>query len=137
MIRQVVIVSALLFVAACSSTKPVLYPNDHFKQVGEEQAERDIEACREEAEAAGAHDGAEGEEVAGRTVKGAAVGATAGAVTGAIAGSAGRGAAVGAAIGATAGFIRGIFTPSHPGMALRNYVNRCLRDRGYDPVGWE
>ena len=61
----------------------------------------------------------------------------AGAVGGAILGHPGRGAMVGAASGATAGFLRGLFKRSPPGAAFTNYVDRCLRDRGYDPTGWQ
>lgn len=44
---------------------------------------------------------------------------------------------VGAAGGATAGFLRGLFTRPAPSVAFTNYVDRCLRERGYDPTGWQ
>jgi len=44
---------------------------------------------------------------------------------------------VGAASGATAGFLRGLFRRSPPSNAYKQLVQRCLKERGYDPVGWE
>lgn len=122
---------------ACSSPKPVLYPNDHLAAVGEERAEEDIEECSELAEAYGAEAGDPGREVAGSTAVGGAGGAATGAVGGAIVGSAGTGAAIGAATGATAGLLRGLFTANEPGATHVKFVEKCLRDKGYEPIGWE
>jgi hypothetical protein len=45
---------------------------------------------------------------------------------------------VGAASGAAAALVRSLFfqrpTTSEPHIA---YVNRCLQDLGYEPVGWQ
>jgi hypothetical protein len=32
--------------------------------------------------------------------------------------------------------MRGLFRSREPDATYRSYVNRCLRDLGYDPVGW-
>jgi hypothetical protein len=122
---------------SCAS-KPILYPNQHYKDVGQETAERDIEECTQMAKEAGAtpSQGKTGQ-VAGSTAGGGAVGSAAGAVGGAVVGHAGRGVMVGAASGATAGFIRGLFRRSPPSQAFKQFVQRCLMERGYDPVGWE
>ncbi|MEE8606012.1 MAG: hypothetical protein V3S55_00275 [Nitrospiraceae bacterium] len=52
-------------------------------------------------------------------------------------GSTAVGAGVGAASGATAGFLRWLLAPSKPTEAHMRFVNRCLEERGYEPVGWE
>ena len=136
--RNIVLFTVALVFAGCSSHKPILYPNDHYRQVGEETAESDIKACMEQAEEAGASSGGgKTAETATNTVAGGAVGSAAGAVGGAIFGSAGSGAMVGAASGATAGFLRGLFSSSAPSGAFTSYVDRCLRDRGYDLTGWK
>ena len=123
---------------ACSSPKPILYPNPHYEVVGEAVAQADIAECRRQAESAGASEGGHsGKETAKRTAVGAGVGAAAGAVGGAIFGSAGRGAAVGAASGATAAAVRSIFSPKRPSAAYQRFVDRCLHDLGYEPLGWE
>jgi outer membrane lipoprotein SlyB len=134
----------LLAVAAgCSAQRPALYPNERLKQVGSTVAERDIDECMREGEAhlaSGGRAGKIAESAAAGAGAGAAVGAAAGAAGGAVAGHAGRGAAVGAAGGVagglTGGAIRGLFGSRAPDPALRNYVNRCLRDRGYEVIGW-
>ncbi|MCH2171335.1 hypothetical protein MK489_11175 [Myxococcota bacterium] len=127
-----------LLAAACSSPKPILYPNPHYEAVGEATAQADIAECRRRADNAGASEGGPAAaETAKRTAVGAGVGATAGAVGGAIFGSAGRGAAVGAASGATAAALRSIFRPKRPSVAYQRFVDRCLYDLGYEPLGWE
>ncbi|MFO0707739.1 MAG: glycine zipper family protein [Nitrospira sp.] len=122
----------------CTAPKPILYPNTYFRQVGEAAAERDIEECSALAKDAGAtpSQGKSGQ-VAGSTTAGGAIGSAAGAVGGAVVGHPGRGAMVGAASGATGGFLRGLFRKSQPSSAYKQFVNRCLQDRGYEPVGWE
>ena len=136
--RHLLICMTGLIFAGCSSHKPILYPNGHYQQVGAEAAEIDIQDCMTLAEQAGASP-SEGKtaQAATGTVAGGAVGSAAGAVGGAILGHPGRGAMVGAASGATAGFLRGLFKRSPPSGAFTNYVDRCLRDRGYDPTGWQ
>ena len=39
-----------LLAVGCSGPRPILYPNDHLKQVGTDQAEQDIEECKQLAE---------------------------------------------------------------------------------------
>jgi hypothetical protein len=124
--------------AGCSGPKPILYPNAHYRQVGAEAAETDIKACMVLAEEAGASP-SQGKTVqtATGTAAGGAIGSAAGAVGGAILGHPGRGAMVGAAGGATAGFLRSLFRKSTPSGVYTSYVDRCLRERGYDPTGWQ
>ncbi|HEX9872622.1 MAG TPA: glycine zipper family protein [Candidatus Tectomicrobia bacterium] len=127
-----------LAVEGCASTRPVLYPNEHFNAVGSEAAERDIASCIALAESAGADsDGSDVGQAAARTAGGAAVGAATGAVGGAVAGAAGSGAAIGAATGATAGLLHWIFSKPKRSPAFETFVNRCLQERGYQPVGWD
>jgi hypothetical protein len=118
----------MLAVAGCASeSRPILYPNDHLRAVGQAQADADLAECRGMAETAGASGGSGRGE---RAARGGAVG-------GAILGRPGTGAAVGAATGATAGVMRSLFQRGEPSQAYRGFVDRCLRERGYDPVGWE
>jgi len=132
-------VLGLAVLAACSSPKPVLYPNAQLNSVGKAQADRDIEACEDFAKNNGV---ASGSGKTGEVVKDTAVGGGAGAAVGAVAGAvaggdAGKGAAIGGATGATAGLIRGALKDSGPDSTYRNFVNRCLKDKGYDVVGWK
>lgn len=135
---RITAVACCCAMAGCSSPKPILYPNAHYREVGPVAAERDIEACQELAKEAGATPSrGKVDQVAGSTVAGAGIGAASGAVGGAVVGAAGRGSAIGAAGGATAGLLRGLFRRSPPSQAYIGFVNRCLKERGYDPVGWE
>lgn len=137
------VVSLGLTLASCASQRPVLYPNEHLNKVGRQAADAAIAECMALAEqyvASGGEMTQKGAQVAKGTAGGAAIGAATGAVGGAISGDAGRGAAVGAATGATAGFLGsffGVFGASGPNSAYKGFVERCLRERGYDPIGWE
>ena len=126
--------------SACATYQPVLYPNAYYQTVGKTVAERDIRECRQLAESAGARQrsGSAGN-TARRTAIGAGAGAASGAVGGAIAGAAGRGAMVGAASGATWGLLSGLLGSgtSQPSAAYTNFVNRCLREKGYEVTGWQ
>lgn len=138
MFRLFALVITGLFLSACAAPKPILYPNSHYQQVGEAGAEQDIAECSEMAKDAGAQpsQGKTGQ-VAGSTAGGGAIGSAAGAVGGAVVGRPGRGAMIGAASGATHGLLRGLFRKSPPSEAYKQFVSRCLKERGYDPVGWE
>ena len=128
---------AILAVTACSAKRPVFYPNAHLDRVGQAQADADIDQCMAEARQYGVKDG-KGEKIGGRAVKGAAVGAATSAVVSAVlSGDVGRAAGAGAAGGATAGAVSGAFDTDDPDQVFKNYVNRCLREKGYDVIGWQ
>jgi hypothetical protein len=120
-----------------------LYPNEKLRLVGSDAAERDIEKCSRDAQRH-VSSGSRGEEIAGSAAissgTSAAVGAAGGAAGGAVVGRAGRGAAVGAAGGAAGGLVsglfRGLFRSSKPSPVYKNFVNHCLREKGYQPIGW-
>jgi len=132
------LIVAFVSLVGCAGPKPVLYPNNHFEQVGQERVDQDIAACEEKADKYISKSNA-GEKVVGQTAVGGAIGAASGAVGGAITGSPGLGAAIGAAVGATQGFLVGLFRAgsADPNPAYQNFVNRCLKERGYEPMGWD
>ena len=104
------LVCGMFFLSACSSARPVLYPNAHMQSVGKEAAGQDIEDCKKLAESAGAEEGSgKAGRVATGTVVGGGIGAAAGAVGGAISGSVGHGSLVGAAAGAVWGLLTGLY----------------------------
>jgi hypothetical protein len=132
--RTAVVLVLGLALGGCARSSPVLYPNSHLAQVGQGQAQQDIAECKQSAEQHVASGGAGA--VAGSTAIGGGTGAAIGAASGAIGGSAGIGAAAGAAAGAITGFIAGLFRASEPSPVYKNFVDRCLRERGYELVGW-
>lgn len=132
----IAVIAATLAGCAAVQQRPVLYPNARLKQVGDAGAQRDVDECIAMAEKAGA---ASGGSAAGRgAVQGAAVGGAAAAVGSLIRG---RGllesAATGAAVGGTAGAVSGAFNDGEGSPVFRNFVGRCLAERGYDVIGWK
>jgi len=119
----------------CGAKRPVLYPNSQLTMVGKQAAEADIDHCMELARSYGAGASAGGE-VAKGTATGAAVGGATGAAVGAVLGSVGRGAAAGAAGGAAGALTRGVIHTGDPDPTFRRFVEKCLRDKGYEPIGW-
>jgi hypothetical protein len=127
-------VFALLAVAfGCTAARPVLYENATLQERGPEAAAAAIEQCIAAAEAHASSDTAR---VVRQTATSGAVGAATGAVIGAIAGAPGTGAAIGAAGSATASLLRGAIGSRELDSIQRGYVDRCLREQGYDPMGW-
>jgi hypothetical protein len=45
-------------------------------------------------------------------------------------------AAAGAAGGGASGLLSGLFRGSKPSPTHMNYVDRCLREKGYEVIGW-
>ena len=134
----VVIASLVLstFLASCAGPqRPVLYPNEKLNSSGKEAAQKDINECIQTATASGAKE-EKGKQVAKETAKEGVRGAAIGAVVGAITGDVGQAAAIGAAAGGTSGFMDEALNhevdPVH-----RGFVDQCLRDRGYQPIGWK
>ncbi len=121
---------------ACAAQRPVLYPNARLQEVGAAAAQRDIDDCLQKAAAAG-YTSDRGGKVAGSTTVGAAAGAALGAAVGAAAGQAGTGAAMGAAGGGTGGLIRGIFGSRNLDPVQRRFVDQCLKEKGYEVIGWQ
>ncbi len=136
---NILMLLVILTIIGCSGSKrPVLYPNQHLNTVGQYQADADINACMGAAEASGAKAG-KSEAIAGNTAKAGAVGGATGAVVGAISSSSsvGRGAAIGGAGAATAALVGGTLNSSRPTQIYMKFVDQCLRDKGYQPIGWQ
>ena len=135
-LNLVLLFAMVVFVGACASKRPVLYPNAHLHAVGQTTAENDIDQCIQLANSYGADSDAS-ERIAKNTAGGAAVGGAAGAASGAVWGRPGRWAAAGAAGGAAGAMTRSILNSDEPGPVFRGFVEKCLRDKGYAPIGWK
>lgn len=133
--------AALLLVTlgGCASTaenEPVLYPNAHLQQVGRPAAMQDIRECKQLARYHGVRETRDGE-VARKTAGGAAAGGAAAGAWGIVHGDAGKRALAGAAAGGATGAVRGTMESGETAPVFRNFVQRCLRDRGYEVIGWQ
>jgi outer membrane lipoprotein SlyB len=134
---RVLLVSAIMASGlACAAKRPVLYPNERLEAAGGAAAQQDIDDCLQKAAAAGYTADSRGK-VGGSTAMGAAAGAAVGAAMGAVAGRAGAGAAMAAAGGGTGGLLQGIFGSREIDPVQRGFVEQCLKEKGYEVVGWQ
>lgn len=123
-----------LALAACAHPRPVLYPDDHLKSVGEPAARKDVDECLAQAKEYLKANPAK--PIARKTARGSVAGAIMGGVSGLILGDFGKAVASGAAIGAAAGMTHGAFEAGSPDEIQRAYAQRCLGERGYAVIGW-
>ena len=133
--RLVVCLAIMLCLIGCSAKKPVLYPNAHLQRVGQAQAQRDIDECCRQADQY-VKSGA-GSKIAKDAAMAGTVGGATGAAAGSVWGSTGKGAAAGAAAGVAAATTRGLFKSKEPSPVYKNFVNRCLAEKGYATIGWQ
>jgi citrate synthase len=105
-----------------------------LEQMENEVVQADLDQCMR---LAAEHGSSSSGKVVRGTAEGAAVGGAGGAAAGAVLGSLGRGAAVGAAGGAAVALMREIFRSREPDPVFRRFVERCLREKGYEPIGWK
>jgi len=133
--RRTTIAASAILVATlgCAPQRPVLYENATLRERGQEAAAAAIAQCMREAETYASSRSAT---VVRESAKGSVVGGATGAVIGAIVGRPGTGAAVGAAGAATRGVVEGVMGSRELDPVQRGYVERCLREQGYDPMGW-
>lgn len=131
--------------AACATTgpsspsaRPVFYPNATLSRAGDAQAQSDSDQCMGSAKGAGLTPEDKDNAVAHGAAKGAAVGGVAGLVGGLVRGRPDRAienGAAGVAVGGSVGAVAGAFHEK-PSGTFRHYVQRCLKDKGYDVIGW-
>ncbi len=127
---------ALAWLAAgCASKRPVLYPNAKLSAAGPVEAENAIDHCMQLARRHGADTDRSGR-IAKNTAQGAAIGGAAGGAAGAVRGRPGIWAAAGAAGGAAGAMTRSMLNSGEPDQLFRSFVEKCLRDKGYVPMGW-
>ena len=137
---------AVLLLAGCASTgpnspsaQPVLYPNAHYNRVGDAQAKGEVSSCIVRATQAGLTPDEKTNAVARGAGQGAATVGVGTAVGAAVSGQglsgAVRAGAAGAAIGGSMGAVSGAFHEK-PNAVYRQFVQRCLTDKGFDVIGW-
>lgn len=130
-----VLIALLVLSAACAHPRPVLYPDDHYKSVGEEAARADVDQCLKDAKAYLKANPAK--KIGGRTVRGGFFGAFMGMVFGAFTGDYKRAVSEGAAVGAAGGMAHGAWESGSPDEIQRAYAQRCLAEKGWSVIGWK
>jgi outer membrane lipoprotein SlyB len=141
------VIAAIGLLSACATTgpdsaeaRPVLYPNATLNRVGEAQGRAEVNGCIARAQSAGLTAEVRTNEVGRRAGEGAATAGVASAVGALISGRGSEGVlragAAGAAVGGSAGAVSGSFHNDKPNPVYRQYVQRCLSERGFDVIGW-
>lgn len=138
--------AAIAALAGCAATgpsspsaRPVLYPNATLTRVGDAQGRVEADACMARATQAGLAPDQTSNEVGRRAGQGAATGGVAAAVGAIVTGRSGdviRAGAAGAAIGGSAGAVSGAFHNDKVNPVYRQFVQRCLQEKGFDVIGW-
>lgn len=145
-VLSVIPVAIFAVLAGCAATgsnnpsaKPVLYPNATFTRVGEAQARAETDGCMARAAQAGLTPDQKINQVGRRAGEGAATAGVASAVGALITGRSSdmlRAGAAGAAIGGSAGAVSGAFHNDKVNPVYRQFVQRCLSEKGFDVIGW-
>lgn len=131
------IVSSLV---ACAGPEPILRSSSQLQLYGKETAEREAAMCGVKAERAGLQHGANRSGNAGAGfVLGVVGGAAVGASTGLVGGPTGVaiGAAAGGAVGGLLGVLAGAYKSLEPRQEYAAFVERCLKEKGYETAGWQ
>lgn len=140
-------VAALVLLSACAasgpnsaSARPVLYPNATLNRAGDARGQQEVDACMSRARTVGLTPTQNSNEVGRRAGEGAATAGVASAVGALITGRGGEGmlraGAAGAAVGGSAGAVSGAFHNDKPNATYRNFVHRCLSEKGFEVIGW-
>ena len=125
---------------ACAGPEPILRSNSQLLLYGKDMGQDTVAACEAKAERAGLQHGtSRSKNAAGGTIIGVIGGAAVGASTGLAAGPAGAGigAGAGAALGGLLGFAAGTYKPLVPDQGYMAFVERCLKEKGYEVSGWQ
>ena len=136
----------LAVLAGCAATgpnspsaRPVIYTAAAPSPAAQAQQQAATDDCIGRAQAQGLTPDEKNNEAATRAGKGAAVGGVAAAVGALVTGrnveGVIRSGATGAAVGGAAGGVSGAMN-ERPNATYRNYVQRCLGDKGFQVIGW-
>ena len=127
------VIALALLLAACAP-KPVLYPNEKYKATAPDQVQSDIDGFRKQAKQfVKSH---KAQIVAAHAGAGAAMGALMGMIFGAFTGNYARAVAEGAALGGASGAVSGGARAMTPDAVEKRFVDICLANLGYQPIGW-
>lgn len=130
----------VLTVTGCAGPEPIFKSTTYLQLHGQQQARDEAAVCAVKAERAGLQHGTNR---SGNAGAGAALGVIGGAAVGASAGLVGGptgiaiGAAAGGAVGGVLGLFAGTYKPLQPQQDYAAFVERCLKEKGYETDGWQ
>ncbi len=129
--------SGMLFLTACSTCEPVLYPNNHYKEVGHEQAQKDVQAAIDMAKKNGLDDSSRSNKALAKSASKAAANTGVNAAVSIASGSIASGTAISAAGNGLRFLIDWMFVKKNPGPLFKKHVELTLKQQGYQILGWK
>ncbi|MCP5406319.1 MAG: cell envelope biogenesis protein OmpA [Chromatiaceae bacterium] len=127
-----------LSLAGCASgpKRPLFYFSSHEQPVSKVQSDWDTDQCMALARQAGVAENRDGE-VGRKAASGALLGGIAAGAWSLVRGGGGENLLAGAVAGGATGAAKGAIDSTEQSPIFRRYVERCLRERGYDVIGWK
>jgi hypothetical protein len=127
----------VLFLCACSTCEPVLYPNAYYNKVGQEQARKDVHAAIENAKKCGLDDSSSSDRTLAKSASQTAARTGVSTATSVASGSVGTGTAISAAGSGLSFLIDWMYTKKAPEPMFRKHVELTLTKQGYQVLGWK
>ena len=129
--------SGILFLAACSTCRPVLYPNNHYREVGSGQAEKDVQNAIDNAKRSGLDDSSSSRKALAKSASKRAAGTGVNAAVDIASGGIGSGTVIGAGGSGLSFLIDWMFSKKTPRPLFKKHVEFTLRQQGYQVLGWK
>ena len=139
------LLAALAALGGCATgarspeARPVLYPNSALNKIGESAAKLEVDACTAKARAAGLTPQADTNAAGQGAARGGAMAGVAGVVGGLVTGRGIEGSlkqgVASAAVGGAAGAVGGAMQ-TQPNQTYRQFVQRCVSEKGLEVIGW-
>ena len=129
--------SALLFLTACSTCRPVLYSNNYYNKVGHEQAEKDIQTAISMAKRQGLDNASASNRTLAKSATKTATNTSVNAAGSIAAGSISSGSAIGAGASGLSFLVDWMFSQKAPKPLFKRHVELTLRRQGYQVLGWK
>lgn len=128
----------MLLLAGCATAppRPLFYFGSYEEPVSKVQSDRDTDECMALARQAGVQENRDGQ-VGRKAASGALLGGIAAGAWSLIRGNGGDTVVAGAVAGGATGAAKGAIDSTEQNPIFRRYVERCLRERGYDVIGWK
>jgi hypothetical protein len=127
----------IFLVSGCSSGRPVLYPNAHYRKVGPDKAKLDVEQAMKTAEQQDLSSGSAGNRALGRSMTNTAVSGGAGVAADAVSGGVGAGSAIRAGGAGAVSLFSWMFSSGKPDPLYQRFVELQLKEKGYQVIGWK
>jgi outer membrane lipoprotein SlyB len=132
------LMASALLLAGCATQQPVVYQKPGNGAVEQQRAAKDIEVCRGLAEASVGRNARRADSAGRSAARTGAIGFASTAVAGLVSTSKDvwQRARAGAAAGATGAAVKTLLEWNDADEVHREYVERCMEDRGHDVLGW-